>query len=155
VDAGVKFCPKCGNAMAGEAASGDPETSSPSGPAASPGTGASEITATANDNVMGALAYLLIPAIIFLVMEPYNKNRFVRFHSFQSLFFCLASIAIQIGLGILSSILAFVGIGFVIAMIMPLVSLALFVIWILLVIKAFQGEEYKLPVVGDWAAQQV
>ena len=104
---------------------------------------------------MGALAYLLIPAIIFLVVEPYSKNRFIRFHSFQSLFYCLAAVGIQIVLGILSTILSFIGIGFVIALLMPLVSLAFFVVWIILVIKAFQGQKYKLPMIGDWAEGQV
>lgn len=145
VDAGVKFCPGCGQTMTA------------SGPGASIGSGGGGATASSasNDNLMGALAYLLIPAIIFLVVEPYNKNRFIRFHSFQSLFFCLASVAFQIALGVLSSILAVVGIGFVIAMVMPLVSLALFVVWILLVVKAFQGSEYRLPLIGDLAAKQV
>ncbi len=151
VDDGVKFCPGCGQAMAAATAGGG---SAPSGSGGSIGGGSSAV-ASENENVMGALAYLLIPAIIFLVVEPYSKNRFIRFHSFQSLFYCLASVAIQITLGILSSILAFIGIGFVIAMIMPLVSLALFVVWIILVIKAFQGQKYKLPMIGDWAEKQV
>jgi uncharacterized membrane protein len=39
------------------------------------------------DNVAGMLAYItIIPAIVFLVMEPYNRNRFIRFHSWQSIF---------------------------------------------------------------------
>src|SRR5580693_8476747 len=45
------------------------------------------------DNVAGMLAYItIIPAIIFLVMEPYNKNRFIRFHAFQNIFFAVALI---------------------------------------------------------------
>ena len=149
-DDGVKFCPGCGQTMAGAAAGGaQPSAAGPSS------SGGLNTDATENQNVMGALAYLLIPAIIFLVVEPYSKNRFIRFHSFQALFFCLASVGIQIVLGILSSILAFVGIGFLIALVMPLVSLALFVVWIILVIKAFQGQQYKLPMIGDWAQQQV
>ena len=50
-------------------------------------------TTTANaggltDNMAGMLAYItIIPAIIFLVMEPYNKNRFIRFHAWQCLLF--------------------------------------------------------------------
>jgi uncharacterized membrane protein len=150
VDDGVKFCPGCGQTMFAAAGGG----AAPGGSGGSIGGGGSAVTAQ-NENVMGALAYLLIPAIIFLVVEPYSKNRFIRFHSFQSLFYCLASVAIQITLGILSSILAFIGIGFVIAMIMPLVSLALFVVWIILVVKAFQGQKYKLPMIGDWAEKQV
>ena len=40
-----------------------------------------------SDNAAGALAYLtVIPAIIFLIVEPYNKNSFVRFHSWQCIF---------------------------------------------------------------------
>ncbi len=149
VDDGVKFCPKCGQAMAAAAMGGSSAAGS------SAGGGSASVTATQNDNVMGALAYLLIPAIIFLVVEPYSKNRFIRFHSFQSLFYCVASIAIQIVLGILSSILAVIGIGFIIGMLLPILSLALFVVWIILVIKAFQGQTYKLPLIGDWAEQQV
>lgn len=148
VDAGVKFCPGCGQAMAGGSAGASPSMGGSVG-------GGGAVTAAANDNLMGALAYLLIPAIIFLIIEPYNRNRFVRFHSFQSLFFCLASVVLQVALGVLSSVLAVVGIGFLVAMVMPLVSLALFVVWIILVVKAFQGTQYRLPLIGDWAAKQV
>ena len=49
------------------------------------------------------LAYFtIIPAIIFLLIEPYNRNRFVRFHSFQCLFTCRALIVLHVGLSILS-----------------------------------------------------
>jgi len=134
--------------MAAAAASG----ASGAGPASAPASGGSNVAAVENENVMGALAYLLIPAIIFLVVEPYSKNRFIRFHSFQALFYCLASIAIQIVSTIVNGILAFIGIGFLIGMV---ISLALFVVWIILVIKAFQGQQYKWPLIGDWAQQQV
>ena len=54
------------------------------------------------DNVVGMLCYItIIPAIIFLVMEPYNKSRFVRFHAFQMIFFSVAMIAIWIGLTVI------------------------------------------------------
>ena len=49
------------------------------------------------ENVAGMLAYFtIIPAIIFLLIEPYNRNRFVRFHSFQCLFTCAALIVLHI-----------------------------------------------------------
>jgi len=55
---------------------------------AGPGAPAAATVGGMADNVAGMLAYVtIIPSIIFLVMEPYNKNRFVRFHSFQNLFF--------------------------------------------------------------------
>src|ERR1700674_1438243 len=53
------------------------------------------------DNVAGMLAYVtIIPAIIFLVMEPYNKNRFIRFHAWQCLFFAGALFVLHVGLSI-------------------------------------------------------
>jgi uncharacterized membrane protein len=105
------------------------------------------------DNVAGALAYLFIPAIVFLVVEPYNKNRFIRFHSFQS-------IILGVALWILNYIITrlFVGDwlsalngGFTI---LHLVNLAEFVLWVALLAKAYQGQMFKLPVIGDIAEKQ-
>jgi len=104
------------------------------------------------DNVAGMLAYVtIIPAIIFLVMEPYNRNRFVRFHSFQCLFFCVALIVLQIGL----SILAFVPFMAIITIPLHLlIGLGALILWIILLMKANQGQMYKLPIVGDIAEKQ-
>ena len=104
------------------------------------------------DNVAGMLAYVtIIPAIIFLLLEPYNKSRFVRFHSFQCLFFCVALIIVQVGLSIL-------GVGSFLALItIPLhfvVDIGALVIWIVLLLKANQGLMYKLPIIGDMAEKQ-
>jgi zinc-ribbon domain len=58
-----------------------------------------------SDNVAGMLAYVtIIPAIIFLVMEPYNKSRFIRFHAFQCLFFAVAWTVLWIALSIVAHI---------------------------------------------------
>lgn len=104
------------------------------------------------DNVAGLLAYItFIPAIIFLVVAPYNKNRFVRFHSFQCLFLCAALIAIHIGLSIIGLV------PFLALVTLPLhmlVSLGAFILWIILLIKASQGQMWKLPVIGDMAEKQ-
>jgi uncharacterized membrane protein len=104
------------------------------------------------DNVAGMLAYVtIIPAIIFLVVEPYNKSRFIRFHSFQCIFFCVALIAIQIGL----SILAFVPfMGLITIPLHLLVGLGALALWIVLLLKANQGQMFKLPVIGDLAEKQ-
>jgi len=112
-------------------------------------------TATAGgmtDNVAGMLAYVtIIPAIIFLVMEPYNKNRFIRFHAWQCLFFAGALLILHIGL----SIFAFVPfMGLITFPLHMLVSLGGFILWIILLIKANQGQMYKLPVIGDMAEKQ-
>ncbi|HEY4931610.1 MAG TPA: hypothetical protein VII23_08580 [Terriglobales bacterium] len=102
------------------------------------------------ENVAGMLAYFtIIPAILFLLIEPFNRNRFVRFHAFQCLFTCGALIVLQIVLSIFSHILPFLMFG-----IWSLLGLAELALWILLVIKAYQHEMFKLPIVGDMAEKQ-
>jgi uncharacterized membrane protein len=104
------------------------------------------------DNVAGMLAYItIIPAIIFLVIEPYNKNRFVRFHAFQCLFFAAALFALHIGLSIFTVVPFLALITFPLHL---LISAGGFVIWIILLLKANQGQMWKLPVIGDLAEKQ-
>ncbi len=141
----MAFCPKCGTQLAEGAAclkcAG-----------AAPTTGASGAEEGLSDNVAGALAYVtIIPAIIFLVLEPFNKKRFVRFHSFQSLFFAVAWTVLWIAIRIIAH-LPFL--GWTVLLLVPVIWLAGFIIWILLVVKAFQGEMFKLPVIGDMAEGQ-
>ncbi len=104
------------------------------------------------DNVAGMLAYItFIPAIIFLVTPPYNQSRFVRFHSYQSIFFTVAVVAIQIVLSVLTFM------PFMILITGPLhllVGLGALIIWIILLLKANQGLMYKLPIIGDMAEKQ-
>ncbi len=94
------------------------------------------------DNAAGAIAYITaIPAIIFLLVEPYNKRDFVRFNAFQSLLLtaCWIVLHVLVVIPLLGLLVMFVG------------YLALFVGWILCVIKASQGVKYKLPFLGDLA----
>jgi uncharacterized membrane protein len=104
------------------------------------------------DNVAGMLAYVtIIPAIIFLILEPYNKSRFVRFHSFQCIFLAVAAIVAHIVLGILTVV------PFLVLLTFPLhalVSLGWLIISIFLALKANQGQMYKLPTIGDIAEKQ-
>ena len=109
------------------------------------------------DNVAGMLAYVtIIPSILFLVIEPYNKNRFVRFHSFQNIFLHVGAFVCWIALFILSAVLAFIPIlGHLVAFLLWMVlSVGLLVVWIMLLIKANQGQMWKLPVIGDMAEKQ-
>jgi len=109
------------------------------------------------DNVAGMLAYItFIPAIIFLVMEPYNKSRFVRFHSFQNLFLHVAAVVLWIAFFIVSAVLAFIPIlGHIVAFLLWAGLVVGFVIlWIILLLKANQGQMYKLPIIGDMAEKQ-
>lgn len=104
------------------------------------------------DNVAGMLAYVtIIPAIIFLVTAPYNKSRFVRFHSFQSIFFTIAWIILWT---ILHFIVLIPFLGWATLFLWPLVGLAGLIIWIILLLKANQGQMFKLPIIGDLAEQQ-
>ncbi len=144
----MAFCPKCGAQIADGAtcvkcAGGAPGTV----PVAQVATGGG-----LEDNVAGALAYVtIIPAIVFLVLEPYNRKRFIRFHSFQCIFFALAWTVLWIGLSIIAHIPF---LGWMTIIVWPLISLVGFVIWLILVLKAFQGQMFKLPVIGDLAEKQ-
>ena len=102
-------------------------------------------------NIVGALCYLFILAIIFLVIDPYNKDRFVRFHAWQSIFFFIAWVAMRIILGIMFIVLP----DFLVGSIGLLLNLGFFIGWIWLIYQAYQFKTEKLPVIGDLAAQQV
>jgi uncharacterized membrane protein len=104
------------------------------------------------DNVAALLAYFTIPAILFLLIEPYNKNRFVRFHAFQAIFLMVAWLGLMVVLGILTHIPV---LGWLMAFfIMPIIMLAGFILWLILLIKASQRQMWKLPVIGDLAEKQ-
>ena len=99
-----------------------------------------------SDTAAGAIAYLtFIPAVIFLVMEPYNRNKFVRFHAFQCIALTVVSVAAHIAVNFLPLI------GLVISFAL---SLIFFVAWLICILKASKGEMYKLPVIGDFAEKQ-
>jgi uncharacterized membrane protein len=105
-----------------------------------------------SDNAAGGLAYVtIIPAIIFLVIAPYNRNSYVRFHAWQSIFFSIACIVIDIAVGVFAR-LPFIGLMSL--FIWPLLGLLFLIVWIILLIKAFNGERFKLPFIGDLAEKQ-
>jgi uncharacterized membrane protein len=103
------------------------------------------------DNFAGMLAYItIIPAIVFLVIEPYNKKPFVRFHCFQSIFlFVLWTVLWSVTNFMLVPI-----IGTLAHLLLSLLGLGFFVLWIILLIKANQGQMFKVPVIGDLAEKQ-
>lgn len=109
-----------------------------------------------SDNAAGAIAYItIIPAIIFLIVEPYNKNSFVKFNSWQCIFLCIAAIVLDIAFGILLGIvtmmfpLAFFGV-----FLWPIVNLFWLAVVIICIVNAYQGKRFKLPFIGDLAAKQ-
>ena len=104
-----------------------------------------------SDSAASGLAYLFIPAIIFLATEPYNKNATVRFHSWQSIFLVIANIVVHIGFRIVGHI-PFLGLLF--AFVGMLIGLGFFILWLIVMIKAFNGQRFKIPVIGDLAEKQ-
>ncbi|MCS7042961.1 MAG: hypothetical protein NZR01_09235 [Bryobacteraceae bacterium] len=106
----------------------------------------------------GALCYLagLITGIIFLVIAPYNTSRTVRFHAFQSIFFNVAWIAIWIVEMILSAALAAIPVlGWMLSLLLwAAVALGGFILWLVLMWKAYQGDRLVLPVIGPLAEKQ-
>jgi uncharacterized membrane protein len=147
----ARFCSSCGTQMADNAAfcpsCGKAALAGSTGAAAAPATvqGSTAPASGLQDNVAGALAYLVIPAIVFLVVEPYNKNKFIRFHSFQAIIYWIASIILQTIAWMIPILNLVLG---------PIIGLAIFIGWIVLLIKAFQGTMFKLPVIGDLAEKQ-
>jgi uncharacterized membrane protein len=99
-----------------------------------------------SDNAAGALAYVtIIPAIIFLIVAPYNTNSYVRFHSWQSIFLGVAAFAIDIVLTVIPIV------GWIL---IPIFGLGFLVLWIIVLLKALKGERFKLPVIGNLAEKQ-
>jgi uncharacterized membrane protein len=106
------------------------------------------------ENVAAALAYVtFIPAIIFLCVRPFNRNRLVRFHSFQSIFLVIAVFVVGIALRILFSLLSLIPrFGYLLASLAVLVvALGFVILWLVAVAKALQGELFKLPAIGGFA----
>jgi uncharacterized membrane protein len=98
-------------------------------------------------NVAAGLCYLVGPVsgIVFLNIEPYRRDRLLRFHAWQSIYFGIAWLALAV---FPSSFLSFLWI-----IVAPL-SCAFFILWIILLVKSYQGEVFKLPILGELAQQQ-
>jgi len=138
-----KFCPQCGAAIQSNI------STPPSAPASSSGM---------EDNIAGLLCYILgfITGIIFLILEPYNKRPFVRFHAFQSIFLSVACTVLSIALSIISGVFYFISwtLGMAFSLIWGLVGLGIFILWIFLMFKAYSKEKFKLPIIGQLAENQ-
>jgi uncharacterized membrane protein len=96
-------------------------------------------------NIAGLLAYVLgwITGLVFILIE--KENKFVKFHAIQAIGFSIAFMILAVVVGVIP------GIG---PMLVGVLNLGGVVVWILCMVKAYQGQEFKLPVVGDIAAKQ-
>jgi len=148
----MAFCPNCGSAVEGKfcakcgAAVGvgaDPAAGS-SFPAQTPITGSSGLS----DNVAGALAYIPIIGLIFLLIEPYNRNKLIRFHAFQSLFLLAAAIVTNILISVLTSMM------WSLIFLWGIIRLAYLVLWLFMMFKTYSGVKVVLPIIGPIAEKQ-
>ncbi|MCI0413547.1 DUF4870 domain-containing protein [bacterium] len=104
-------------------------------------------------NLAGALSYLCgwVTGLIFFLME--KENSFVRFHAMQSIMVSAGFTVLFIAAAVLSNIPVIGWLFWIVGY--PIVGLASFVAWILLMVKAYQGERFHFPVVGDLAEKNV
>jgi uncharacterized membrane protein len=147
---GAGFCGSCGPPAGAVQAVGGAQVVAMNGSVANSGLA---------PNLAGALAYVLglITGIVFLVLEPYKHDRFVRFHAMQSILFCVAAIAFSILWHILVSIMMSIS-GWTAMALVPIglvISLGFFLFWLFLMYQAYSQHEFRVPVIGAIAAKQV
>jgi uncharacterized membrane protein len=156
-----RFCQKCGAPLSApgvtapgvvpEAAPPPPGVNPLPPPAIAPSVGMT-------DNLAGALCYLVgfITGILFLVLAPYNQNREIRFHAFQSIFLNIAWVAVWIVImfiTIMFRAIPFLGL-FISALLHFAVGLGGFIVWLYMMFKTYNGEKIVLPVIGPMAEKQ-
>lgn len=173
------FCTNCGNALAAAVPQQNPYEPVSTPPAYPPPTaasagyappqsgyppmqggyppqGAAAGSGGLSETAAAAISYItIIPAIIFLVIDPYKRMPLVRFHSFQSIGLCVACVVVWIALMILQLVLHFIPlIGVLFVFIDIAVDIAFFVAWLMCILKASKGEWFKLSIIGDFAERQ-
>jgi uncharacterized membrane protein len=117
--------------------------------AAAPDVSSSGLT----NNAAAGIAYItIIPAIVFLILEPFKKSSYVRFHAWQSIFFFVAWAVVDILVGLVQHIVP--SVVFFTLTVLQLVGLAIFIVWLIVFVGAFGGKRIKLPIIGDLAARQ-
>jgi uncharacterized membrane protein len=119
------------------------------------GTGAGGSTGLSS-NIASLLSYICMPitSIVFLLVEKENQD--VRFHAWQGTIFGVGYIVLIFALQLLAAIMGAIWgvLGIIVGFFVPLVGLAAFVLWIICLVKAYQGERWKIPYVGDIAAKK-
>jgi uncharacterized membrane protein len=106
----------------------------------------------------GALCYLLtfLTGILFLVLEPYNKNKTIRFHAFQSIFFGVSWIGLSIVISFLGfAMVAIPFVGWIFSVLLHFILLfGFFIVWVVLMYKAYNNDRWVLPIIGPLAEKQ-
>lgn len=106
------------------------------------------------ENIAGAVAYItLVPAIVFLVLDPYSKNRFLRFHSFQCVLLWATLLVMGIAVKLVGLVLLVIPVlgHLLVALLWMVLGLGAVIVWLVLITKSLQGEAFKIPILGEVA----
>lgn len=168
-------CPHCGSELPGQALfcqrCGEPFSTESGPPGGEPAPGAETLVPVVAgpgpryaqarnelpipENIAAVIAYItVIPAIVFAYAEPFRRNLFVRFHAFQHIFLFVAGLGFTVAASLLWMLLQLM--PFMRVLVFPfagLIGLAWFFLWLLLLVKAYHHEWFKLPWVGDLAEE--
>jgi uncharacterized membrane protein len=111
-----------------------------------------EAGAPPNYRVIAALSYLLgvVTGVIFLYVEPYSRDEFVRFHARQSIIFSIAWFAIEIIIGVFIAVMPH-PISGLLTFLLSIFNIGTAIFWVFLMYKAYNGERYRIPELADWA----
>src|SRR6202165_5031467 len=131
----MSVCPSCGGVLDGEVCRRCATSGAPAAQAI-------------DDNIASALCYLLlgVTGVLFLWLEPYSRNRKVRFHAFQAIFVNVAIIVFWVSISVLGGKLAL--------LISPMFPLVCLILWLALIWTAWQNQRIKLPLIGPIAEKQ-
>jgi uncharacterized membrane protein len=150
-DSPGKFCAKCGSPIPDPGQGGG-------GYAPPPPAAVVAQSAGMEENVASTLCYLfgLLTGVLFLVLPPYNQNKTIRFHAFQSIFLHVTVIALFIVLGILMAIMRVIPVlgPLLVAIMYPILGFGAFLLFIFLMYKAYNKEKFVLPIIGPLAEKQ-
>ena len=105
-----------------------------------------------NFRLIAALSYLFgfVSGVIFLYLEPYNQDDFVRFHARQSIIFSAAWLAVQVVVGVFIAVMPH-PISRLLAFLLSIFNIGAAIFWVILMYKAYSGERYRIPELADWA----
>ena len=146
-----RFCAKCGAPAPGVPGPGEvphaqpPPPPPPPAPLSLPGLDA---------NVASALCYLalVLTGVLFLFLEPYNRNKAIRFHAFQSIFVWIGIIIASAGVRIVfGTLLDGPHTYWLMDLIWSAFSLGTIGLWLMLMYRAYNGERWVAPVAGQMA----
>ncbi len=164
----AQFCPQCGGRILQSGAQPEAEATpavesipeaqvvaaGSASPTQSPGN-APDAELPVPENIAAVLSYVtIIPAVAFLYVDPFRRNRFVRFHAVQHLLLFGTAVAFGVCAAIVWTILQLL--PFMRVLVFPfvgLITLGWLFVWLLLVVKAYRHETFKLPWIGEFADQ--